>query len=264
MSKRKGLVIFLAAAFFAALALRSFLNRIYVVPILMYHSISLDAVKENRLSVSPASFQRQMHFLRSRKYNVIPLDELAALIRNKKKIPPKTVAITLDDGYKNNYTYGFPVLKKYNIPATMFIIVNEVGRLEDDRLTWEEIKAMQASGLISFGSHCLGPEPLINIKFEKAIEEQIFDSKKILEERLGMRVNLFSYPEGRFNEGIKSLVIKAGYEAAVAVSPGKKFPNNDVYALKRLRISSTSDNLFVLWVNLSGYYSFIKERRDSD
>jgi peptidoglycan/xylan/chitin deacetylase (PgdA/CDA1 family) len=217
-----------------------------------------------RLIVSPRAFERQMRFLKEHHYNIVPLETLAFLIRDKKKIPPKTIAITFDDGNKDNYTNAFPILKKYVLPATMFIIVDEVGRPQGDRLSWDEIKVMRDSGLITFGSHSLRAEPLINIKSEEDLRKNIFDSKKILEEKLGCPVNAFSYPEGRFNDHIRKLVIDAGYKLAVTTNPGKKFPSDDIFALKRLRISSSSDNLFVFWIETSGFYTFLKEHRDKD
>jgi peptidoglycan/xylan/chitin deacetylase (PgdA/CDA1 family) len=150
-------------------------------------------------------------------------------------------------------------LRKYNLPATIFIIVNEIGRPQQDRLNWDEIDKMQESGIIDFGSHCLGPEPLVNIKSEGIIREEIFDSKRALEARLGSPILAFSYPEGKFNDKIRQLVIGAGYRVAVTTKPGKSFPNDDIFALKRLRISSTSDNLFVFWFETTGFYSFIRE-----
>ncbi len=238
-----------------------FFRQQYVVPILMYHSVSPEARKENRLSVSEKTFERQMRFLKERKYKVLPLEELAALIKEKKKIPSRAVAITFDDGYKNNYTYAFPILKKYNLAATIFIIINEVGRRQDDRLSWQEIKVMTDSGLISIGSHTLGPEPLINIKSEREIRRQISESKKILEAKLGCPVVVFSYPEGRFNDKITQFVKDAGYKFAVATNPGKKISNDDAYALKRLRVSENTGNLFTFWIQTSGFYNFIRENR---
>lgn len=262
MSKRKILVIVFGIIFLAVFLFTKFLKQIYVVPILMYHSVRLAASPKDRLSVSSRAFERQMRFLKEHRYNVVPLESLITLAKNK-GIPPRTVCITFDDGYKNNYTHAFPILKKYNLPATMFIITGEIGRPRGDRLSWDKIKVMQDSGIIIFGSHGLGPEPLINIKSKDDLKKEIFDSKKILEKRLGREVILFSYPEGRFNAEIRQLVIDAGYQAAVTTSPGKEFSNNDIFALKRLRISSTSDNLFVFWIEASGLYTFIKEHRDS-
>jgi len=264
-SRRKVLVVILGILIVFGFLLINFLRENYVAPILMYHSIS---PKQNpyikSLIVSPQSFQRQMRFLKDNRYNVVTLEALAELIKEKKRIPPRTLAITFDDGYKDNYEYAFPILKKYNLPANIFLIVNEIGRPQNDRLSWDEIEAMQEAGIITFGSHALGPQPLVNIKSKEDLKREIFDSKKILEEKLGRDINAFSYPEGRFDVRIRDLVMDAGYRLAVATSAGKNFPNDDIFALKRLRISSTSDNLFVFWFETSGIYTFIKEKRDDD
>jgi len=229
----------------------------------MYHSVNPRFKPADRLIVSPITFERQMRFLKEHRYQVLPLEDIASLIREKKRIPAKAIAITFDDGYKDNYTYAFPVLRKYNLPATLFVIINEIGRTKprQDRLSWEELNRMQESGLITIGSHATGPEPLVNIKSEEGLKQQIFDSKKLLESKLGRPVHTFSYPEGRFNDRIRQLVIGAGYRVAVATNPGKKFSSQDIFALKRIRVSESAKNLFVFWIEASGYYNFIREHR---
>ncbi|MDD4980293.1 MAG: polysaccharide deacetylase family protein [Candidatus Omnitrophica bacterium] len=262
MPRYKRVVIIVLGLIFALIISGAvFIRQHYVVPILMYHSVAPEANPENRICVSAQTFQRQMRFLKSRHYHVLPLEEIAALIKEKKRLPPRTVAITFDDGYKDTYLYAFPVLRKYNFPATMFIIINEVGRMQDDRLSWEQIKIMQDSGLINFGSHALGPGLLVEIKSDGELKREIFDSKKILEQKLGRQVLAFSYPEGRFNDKIKELVAEAGYKFAVVTNPGKDSADDDIFALKRLRISENCRNLFVFWVETSGFYNFMREHR---
>ena len=262
MFKLRHKVIIIAVAMFLLLlaGFAGFLRSKYVVPVLMYHSVNPQAdPKRNLLAVTPRTFEKQMRFLKQYRYNVVPLETVADLLREGKRLPARLVAITLDDGYKDNYTYAFPILKKYGFPATMFIITGEVGRF--DRLSWEEINQMQASGIITFGSHTLGPEPLTKIKSEAEVKRQIFDSKKILEEKLGRPVTMFSYPEGRFNDKIKQLLKDAGYKLAVATSPGKKYSSNDVFLIKRLRISENSADLVVFWFETNGFYTLFKENR---
>ena len=252
--------VILAIILILVLFALNFLSRNYVVPVLMYHSINTHIAKEmSGLAVSPATFDRQMNFLRSHNYNVVPLEDLVALIKDNKKIPPKTIAITFDDGYADNYSYAFPVLKKYRIPATIFIIVNEVGRKEGDRLSWEQIKEMQGSGLVTFGSHTLRHERLVNIKSPQDLKAEVFESKKILENKLSQKINLFSYPEGCYNREVRQLVIDAGYSAAVATIPGKQPLKNDIFLLKRIRISENSRDMFIFAVETSGYYTMMKE-----
>ena len=260
MSKRK--IIIIAAVVVPLLVLASsffYVRQQYVVPILMYHSVSPDAGPKTALAVTPRTFERQMHFLRKNKYNVIPLEHLVDLISQKKRIPRRTVAITFDDGYQDVYRYAFPILKVYNLPATLFIIVDEVGRAQGDRLSWQEILYMRDSGVVSFGSHALGPAPLINIGSDAQLRQQIFDSKTKLARALDVPVTLFSYPEGMFTPPIRQLVIDAGYRAAVATNPGVSSAADDRFALKRIRISENAANLFVFQMEASGYYTFMKE-----
>ena len=226
----------------------------YMAPILMYHSVTPEASKENRLQISVGLFRRQMQFLKTHHYNVVSPEALGEMIKKREKIPTKTVALTFDDGYRDNYIYAYPVLKKLGFPATIFIIVSEVGRPMGDRVSWDEIKEMRGSGLISIGSHTLEHPCLVDIKSEAELRRQIFESKKILEEKLGVPVNTFCYPAGRFNAHIEGLVVQAGYKSAFATGLGRWFSNQDVYLVKRVRISE-SDNLFDFWIKLSGYYN---------
>ena len=249
------LVITVAAIFSANI------RSLYMVPIIMYHSITPEATVENRMQVSVNSFTRQMRFLKLHHYNVVSLRMVGEMIRDKKKIPPKTVALTFDDGYKDNYIYAYPTLKQFGLPATMFIIVNEVGRPQNDRLSWDEIKEMQNSGLIVIGSHTLDHPYLPEVKSEAELKRQIFDSKKILEQVLGVPMDLFCYPAGRFNAQIRDLVIQAGYKFAFVTGLGKKFSNQDIYLIQRVRVAET-DNLLDFWIKISGYYNSFRSHNN--
>ncbi|MFH0839007.1 MAG: polysaccharide deacetylase family protein [Candidatus Omnitrophota bacterium] len=230
----------------------------YVVPVLMYHNI--DTNTSSSLSVAPQSFERQMKFLKESGYNVISFEALIRLIKGKKPFKAKTIVITFDDGYENNYTYAYPMLKKYNLPATIFVIVADVGK--SGYLNWDEIREMSLHD-ITIGSHTL-THPYLTSLDEASLDKELTLSKKILEEKLNKEVNLMSYPLGGFNRGVIEAVKKAGYIGACATNPGKKYPNNDIYAIKRIRISRTSDSLLVFWIETSGFYTWIKERRDKD
>jgi len=255
MLRRKKLIIITCAVIIVTTFL-IYARGLYMVPVLMYHSINTKTHPVmRRLIVSPELFEKQMQFLKKHHYNVVSLETVGRMIQNKEKIPSKTIAITFDDGYKDNYTYAYPVLKKLGLPATIFLIYNEVGRPQNDRLNWEQIKEMQASGLITFGSHTLGATPLVDIKSEAELRKQIIDSKKMFEGKFGVAVNTFCYVGGMFTPHIKDLVKEAGYKYAVITSLGKELPDEDIYAIRRIRISQSSDNLFSFWIKINGYYN---------
>ena len=119
-------------------------SRHYTVPILMYHYINDGEPSRSRLGVSPKSFERQMRFLKEHKYNVLALDELVDLIKYKKSLPPNTIAITFDDGYLDNYTNAFPILKKYELPAAIFVVINMIGKRlgKEEYMDWRQIEEL--------------------------------------------------------------------------------------------------------------------------
>ncbi|PIW67968.1 MAG: polysaccharide deacetylase [Candidatus Omnitrophica bacterium CG12_big_fil_rev_8_21_14_0_65_42_8] len=251
--------IIIAIVLIAALAVILYAKAQYVVPIVMYHKIDGNSAV-SRLSVSPESFKAQMVFLKRHRYNVVRLKDLSEMVREN-KLPSKTIAVTFDDGYEDNYVNAYPVLKGLGLPATIFIIPAMIGN--DGYLTWDQVVEMSESGIITIGSHSLSHSWLPSLAVQE-LDREIIDSKRSIESHIGKDVDTFSYPLGAFNENAREKVIKAGYKIAVATNPGKKYPKHDLFAMKRLRISSTSDNLFVFWFEITGFYTWIKEHRDKD
>lgn len=251
------LLIFLVACMAWIIVIRS--N--YIVPILMYHEIT-DEPKDNvKLAVSPEVFEKQMKFLRDNNYNIVYVYEIARMIKDKERIPAKTVAITFDDGREDNYLNAFPILKKYSIPATIFVIVDYLNR--ETWLNYDELKSMSLAG-VDIGSHTLSHLWLSSVDDKARWKQEILGSKLALEEILGKKIKSFSYPggDGARNQIIREIARESGYEVAVATSPGRGFPNDDIYALKRVRISNSAKNLFVFWFQASGYYRFLKEKQE--
>jgi peptidoglycan/xylan/chitin deacetylase (PgdA/CDA1 family) len=225
----------------------------------MYHRID-DKAALSKLSVTPGSFRSHMEFLKRHNYNVVHLADLPDMI-GRGNIPHKTIAITFDDGYENNYLNAYPVLKELDLPATIFISPGLIG--QDEYLTWDQVVEMSESGVITIGSHSMTHRHLPSIT-EHRLDIEIFDSKRAIESHIRKEVNTFSYPIGGFNEHVQDKVRKAGYEIAVATNPGKNYPKHDLFAMKRVRISRTSDNLLAFWIETSGFYTWIKEHRDED
>ncbi len=241
------------------LALYIFYRLVYVPPVLMYHNVDENS-KTSKLSVSPESFENQMKFLRMFRYNIISVNDIAGYLRKGKRPPFRTVAITFDDGRLNNYVHAFPIIKKYKIPCVVYISPGLVG--QEGYMSWDQIKEMHQAG-VHFGSHTISHAWLPGLAPDAALTE-IRESKHMIEEKLKTQIDMFSYCAGGFTDGIKRAVKNSGYRSAVATSPGKKYDSNDPYAIKRIRISNSSDNLFVYFIESSGIYQFVKETRDDD
>jgi len=102
------------------------------VTILMYHRVSPVKDSWSLEPLSPQEFERQITYF-CRNYEIIPLEGLASCIRQRDTLPERAVIITLDDGYKDNYLYAYPVLKKYHIPAAIFLTT---GNISTDKIFW--------------------------------------------------------------------------------------------------------------------------------
>ncbi|MDO8535492.1 MAG: polysaccharide deacetylase family protein [Candidatus Omnitrophota bacterium] len=254
-------IILGAAAFLAGLmVLLSYagLKSASVVPVLMYHSFQ---VEEDKLIpyVSPEIFEHQIKFLAENHYNVVGPDKVVAYMTGT-KMPARTVAITADDGYYNFYTNAYPILKKYNIPATIFIITDRIG--EKGYLGWKELREMSDSGLITIGSHTRSHPWIASISIdEKKLWSELAGSKDILEKGLGKSVDFICYPSGGFNDLAKEKASEAGYKGAFTTNPAKKSDIGDIYAIRRIKMSSSSVNPIILWGKISRYYAWFKERR---
>ena len=252
---RRFSIIFAIIFFAVIISFKVFLDSIYRLPVLMYHSIDYTSDRKDRMTVSPDVFTKQMKYLADKRYNVIPLEKAVEYIERRITPPRHTVAITIDDGYANNYRYAYPVLKKYRIPTTIFVIVNLVG--EKGFLNWRQIREMSDSGIIDIESHTMS-HPWLTGLDDAGLKNELVESKRILEDRLGKEIKYLCYPMGAYNAHIKSAVREAGYKAAVVTKPTRLSPNYDIYEIKRVRISPTANNPFVFVIKLSGYHAFFR------
>jgi peptidoglycan/xylan/chitin deacetylase (PgdA/CDA1 family) len=262
MRNVKNRIILGAAAIFIALIILVFCvewRSSSVVPVLMYHSFQVE--KDKLIPyVSPEIFADQMEFLAKNRYNVVGPDKVIAYMTKREKMPAKTVAITADDGYYNFYLNAYPILKKYNLPATFFIATDNIGA--SGYLGWKELREMSDSGLITIGSHTKSHPWIPSVSTDKEkLWSELAGSKKILEKGLGKNVFFLCYPNGGFNDLAKEAVSSAGYKGAFTTNPSKKSDIDDIYAIRRIKMSSTSVSPVILWGKISRYYAWFKERR---
>lgn len=231
--------------------LRKRIFKNYRALILMYHRIRDDG-RDPDISVSRKSFGRQMKYL-TNNFEVIPLSALVDQLKDKTNLRNDTVAVTFDDGYKDNFLNAFPILQKYRVKPTIFVVSGSVGK-NDEMLNVSEMKLMQKEG-IEFGSHTVSHRVLMNVDDGQARKE-IANSKVELEYILKDGVTYFAYPKGKknthYNETTKCLVREAGYTAAVCTDNGSVDGNSDLFELKRIGIRDFP--LFVVKARLSGLF----------
>lgn len=212
------------------------------VPILTYHRVN--DIDENSFTLHVEQFDAQMKYLVDDGYSVITPDELLDAWENNKTLPAKPVVITFDDGSVDNYKNVFPILKKYNLKATVFVITDNVS-LYPNYMTWDQAKEMQNSGLIDIESHTLSNKSFSKIYSRDKLWDQIYGSKQAIEWYLKKPAKFIAYPEGKYTVESEKICKEVGYRAGFTVDYGlaRKDPKN--YVLDRIPIyGANSHTLF--------------------
>ncbi len=211
--------------------------------ILMYHMISSPrSTSEIKYACTPGLFEKHMQFIQ-KNFNVISLNDVVKNQNRRIPLPEKSVVITIDDGFEDNFINGYQILKKYSIPATIFLTSGMLGKKnfwmssrgfpERKLLSWQQIKQMH--DLVDFGAHTLNHVRLPDIDLDTARLE-ISESKAIIEENLDTEAIHFAYPYGLLNEQVVKLVEEAGFESACTTRSGFNNMDIDIYQLRRIEI----------------------------
>jgi peptidoglycan/xylan/chitin deacetylase (PgdA/CDA1 family) len=225
------------------------------------------------LAVSTEQFEKQLQWLIERGLHSLTLSEYSDIYLSTKRKPDGCFVITFDDGYRDNYYYAFPILKKYNVKATIFLIteslfnptvvnlkykpdIHNVAEM-DNIITLEQMKEMADYG-IEFGSHTITHPRLDAIGLDEARGE-IYNSKKVLEHYLNHQVKTFCYPYGAFNESIMALVEQCGYLCAV-VTPNRPKIQENQYALNRVGIYYPN-NILIFKLKISNLFTHLRKIR---
>ncbi len=216
------------------------------LPVLMYHKVGVPppGSRLKKLWVSVEQLRWQMDYLKRRGYEALTLREVAERLAEGRPLPPRGVVLTFDDGYRNNLENGLPVLRDFGFPATLFMVVNAVGRVNfwhdpatETRLPmlrWEELVALRDAGW-DIGSHTLTHPRLTRLSLEAA-KTEIVESRRILAEKLGTAPVSFAHPygDGADSLELRRMIQEAGYKTASSVHRGKGDLVHAPFCLKRI------------------------------
>ena len=205
------------------------------IPVLYYHSVDENAA--NEVTITPEKLQEQLDYINDNNYVTITMTELYDHIENNKPIPEKSILITFDDGYMNNYTEAFPMLKELNMTATIFCVGNSLDG--SYYLSEEAIKEMSDYG-IDIESHTVNHVHLDTMSYDEQLLE-LKNSKNILEKITGKEVLSLAYPFGDYNDNTIKAAKDAGYKMGFTTKLGLSDRTDDIYKLDRIYISSSYD-----------------------
>jgi peptidoglycan/xylan/chitin deacetylase (PgdA/CDA1 family) len=206
---------------------------------LMYHHIGTlpqdaDNIRKG-LTVSTEEFDKQLKYLQDNGYKTLTLGQLSQAIEQK-KVPQKVAVLTFDDGYDDNYKDALPIMKKYNMVGTFFIITSKIGTSE--YMSEQELKELVSYGN-ELGSHSVSHPGLDKLK-GVALQNEVVKSKEKLEEISGQKMISFCYPAGKYNEDTIKALQDAGYKIAVTTRASSgEVDTSKLFEVSRYRISSS-------------------------
>lgn len=230
------------------------LNSSKEIPVLMYHSINSDS-STNLMKVNVKQFAEQMKYLKDNNYNTLTADEFYDCIVNNKKVPDKSVFLTFDDGYEDQYENVYPILKKYKMHATMFIIT---GYLDKGTyyLKSSQLKEMSDNG-IDIESHTVDHPYLAKLSYNKQFSE-LQQSKSKLEGICKKTVRFIAYPYGSYNVNTINAAKSLDYIMGFTTKGKWASLNKGVYAMNRIYIFPQYDlNNFKDRIDNSNYNNLV-------
>ena len=201
---------------------------------LCYHKIGTPppGSKLRELWVSPAKFRAQVKYLMDKGYKTLLFSDLLEAYRGGSPLPERAVLITFDDGYENNYLHAWPILRELGAKGNIFVVFSTIGKANlwhdpasepwVNMATLDQLKEMQASGVIEYGSHTMSHPHLSALTLDDAACEMA-ESKRQLEAALGKEMCAFAYPygDGAYLPEVRARALAAGYTFDFSFRQGK-------------------------------------------
>lgn len=186
------------------------------IPILCYHN--LNPTRPGSMNMTPQKFEEQIKWILNHGFTIIPLQEAVEYLQGKRDtLPKKSVVVTADDGWKSVYTYMLPIVLKYRIPVTLFIYPQTISEGKN-ALSWNELIELQKTGLFDVQGHTYDHPNFKHAKkrlsaenYDKYVVRQLAGSKKILEDKLNIKVSYLAWPFGIYDANLESQADQAGY-----------------------------------------------------
>jgi peptidoglycan/xylan/chitin deacetylase (PgdA/CDA1 family) len=208
------------------------------IAILAYHSIDDSG---SVLSTPAAVFAEQMRILAELDVDIVNMNQISRRINQTSASKPM-VAITFDDGFRNIYEHGLPVLQSCGFTATVYLVTDYCGKanswpsqppgiMSQRLLGWNEVKEMSQAEIL-FGSHTRTHPDLTALSPHEA-EQELIGSKNAIEDAIGCSVETFAYPYGAYNGAVKRLT-KKHFKNACSTALGFVHAGSDIFALERL------------------------------
>lgn len=211
------------------------------IPVLMYHSIERELLQNgqlNELRVPKEVFREQMKYLKDNGFTTLTLDEAYKFLINNQGVPEKSVVLTFDDGYADNYTNAYPILKEFGFKASIFVITGVVDK-DPNYMTSAQLKELEANG-IEIHAHTVNHEKLSELSYDRQLAT-LKESKEFVEKLLNKKAGCIAYPFGMYNDNTIKAAKEAGYTMGLTTNGKWSGKEDGILTLDRVYISSLRD-----------------------
>jgi len=198
--------------------------------ILIYHRFGDDRYPSTNVTLK--QFNDQITELEKAKYNIVPLETIVTAFRNKVKLPPRTIAITIDDAYLSILKNAWPRLKAANFPFTLFVATEPVSRHYSGYMSWQQIRDLARDPLVTIGQHGHSHNHLIDMS-PAAAAQDVATAIGIYKKQLGFVPDIFAYPYGEYSPALENILKAKGIRAAFGQFSSVASSGNDLYRLPR-------------------------------
>ena len=202
------------------------------VPVIMYHAVMDDASRLGKYVISPEELESDFKWLSENGYTAILSEDLINYTENGAALPEKPILLTFDDGYADNYTTVYPMLKEFGMKATFFVVPNNLDRQHN--MTREQIKELSASGVVSIQSHSLTHANMTKLNASQQ-EYEMKESQRQLRELTGKSPIALTYPEGGYTKTTLSLTARY-YHFGICAGGNRWKISDDFYTIPRYRM----------------------------
>ena len=214
---------------------------------IMYHRFGDSRYPSTNIKKN--QFMEHINELLKPKYNVISIEKALLAINNIEPVKDRSVVITIDDAYTSVYNYAWPILKKHNLPFTLFVSTDVIDNRTTGYMNWEQIRTLRDNG-VSIGSQTKSHPHMFKLSKDNIIEELLISNKRFIDE-IGSAPKIFAYPYGEYNLEVIEQVKLHGFVAAFGQHSGVAHKSLGMYELPRFAMNEKYGdmNRFLLAVN---------------
>ena len=231
------------------------------IPVLLYHHVGNYPIDMMEDGLSPETFAFQMNFLSENGYSVVTIDQAVDHLIGKIKLPPKSMAITIDGGYQDALTNVLPILKRHQFPAIFFIVPEFIGRVQLINgqpipcLNLDEVKEISRSGY-EIGLLAYEGRAIKNQNDEEFIRGSILISLELLKRSSNVQVRYCALKEGVPQQSLWNFLQELGFQAVFTQCPTNQAPTPA--GIGRIQIDDDDHNVFL--TKISDTYLFFKDK----